>query len=109
MINRSAACIGKQVLLADIGDVGTVVILSQQVIKWLLAAWADVLRDSLVPFFAIGKDRINIEDHTAKIEHPVAHNIANPEARLDVTRGLDGASSLAGKEHSSIHSDGGYG
>jgi len=104
VINRAAVGIGKQILLADICDIGTVVILGQQVIEWLFTARTDVFWDGFVPLFAICKDRIDIEDHTAKIEHPVANHIANPKARLDVSRGLDRAASLAGKEHSSVHS-----
>ena len=103
MIDRSTFRVGEQVLLADIGDVGTVFVLCQQVIIWLIAIRAQVLRNGLVPFFAIGEDRVNIEDHSAKIECAMAHDIANSEAGTSVAGSLDGSASLGRKEHGTVH------
>ena len=94
MIDRTAIAVSQQVLLADIGDVATVTVLREQVIKGLLAMGAHFLGDRFVPFLAIGEDRIDIEHHAAKIEHAMPHDIANPEARLGALGGIDSFASL---------------
>ena len=109
MIDGPSARVCEQVLLADISDVGTVVIFCQQVVEWLVAARADFLRNGFVPFFAVRKDRVDIENHAAKVEHLVTHNVANAEARLYVAWRIDCSACLVGKEHSAIHGEEGYG
>ena len=49
-------------------------------VERLVLARADRLGDRLVPFLAVGEDRIDVEDHAAEIEHPVAHDVADREA-----------------------------
>ena len=104
MVDRTAVRVCEQVLLAHICDVGGILILSQQVIKWLVAVRAHLLRDRLVPFFAIGKDRVDIEDYAAKIEQPMPHYVTDSETRFYMTGGGDRSTRLAGKELSAIHS-----
>src|SRR3546814_1748533 len=41
-----------------------------------------ILRNGLIPFLAIGEDRINIEHHATKSEHAVLHNVADTEAGM---------------------------
>jgi hypothetical protein len=103
VINRPALRIGDQIALADIGDVGRILVLGQQVVKRLIAARANVLGDRLVPFVRIGEDRVNIEHHPAKGEKAVANHIANAEAGTGLARRDDRASGLARKELCTFH------
>lgn len=82
MVDRTSFAIGQQVLLADIGDIAGIAIFSEQVIEWLLAVRAHLFRDRFVPFLTIGEDRIDVENHAAKIENFVTNDIANPKPRL---------------------------
>ncbi len=95
--------IGEQILLADIGDVGTVLIFRQQMIERLLPPWADIFRDRLIPLFAVGKNRVDIKDYAAKIERSVSHDFADSKPRTGMARNLDGATCLGRKEHGTIH------
>src|SRR5258705_7537448 len=80
MVDWLFGLVADQILLADIGDVRALRILGEQVIEWLVLARAQALGNRFVPSLAVGEDRIDIEDHAAEIEHPVAHDIANGEA-----------------------------
>ena len=82
MVDRLVGIVGDQILLADIGDVARFHILGEQMVERLVLARPDILRDRLIPFRAVGEDRIDIEDHAAKIEYAVAHDIADREARM---------------------------
>jgi len=77
MIDRPARVIHQQILLADISNIGGIVILREQMVERLILARARVCRNLLIPFFAVGKNRINIEDHAAEQIQPVAHDIAD--------------------------------
>lgn len=77
MRHRTMLNIGQQVLLADIGDVTAVGIFGKKMVKGLIARRTHRFRDRLVPFLAIGKNRIYIENHPAKIENAVTHDISN--------------------------------
>ena len=83
MANRFAAVIGQQILLADISDVAAVGIFRQQMVKRLVPRWLQILWNGLIPFLAVGEDRIDIIDYAAKIKNPVANDIANGEARIE--------------------------
>ena len=52
MVDRLAAVVGQQILLADIGDVGAFLILGEQVIEGLVLGRAQLLGDRLIPFLA---------------------------------------------------------
>lgn len=80
MINRSAFAVSNKILLTDIGNVARVVILSEQVIEWLIAMRPDLFRDRFVPFLAVSEDWIDIEYYTAKIEHSVPNDIADSKS-----------------------------
>ena len=80
MVHRAIVGIGQQILLADIGYIAAVRIFGEQVIEGLVLMRAHSLWNGFVPFFAIGKDRIDIEHHAAEIEHAVAHNVADRKA-----------------------------
>ncbi len=82
MIDRPGFRIAQQILLTDIGDVAVLVILGEEVIEGLFTRGAQFGRDRFVPFFAVGKDRVDIENHPAKIEEFVADDIANGKARF---------------------------
>lgn len=94
MINRSAFCIRDQVTLADIGDVARFLIFREQMVKWLIARRAHFFGDRLIPFFAIGEDRIDVENDAAEIEMPVANNFANSKAAAGLAGRDDRASGL---------------
>src|SRR3546814_7492290 len=46
---------------------------SEQVIKRLIPVRTHILRNGLIPFLAIGEDRINIEHHATKSERSEEH------------------------------------
>lgn len=81
MIDRSAVAVRHQILLADIGNIGRIVIFGEQMVKRLLLGRADRFRDRFIPFFAIGKDGVNIEHNAAEIEQTMAHHIARRKDR----------------------------
>ena len=103
VIDRAAIGVAQQVLLADIGDIARIAVFGEQVVERLFAVGADFLGDRFVPFLAIGEDRVHIVDHAAKIEDPVAHNVADPEPGAGPARRIDIAASLRGKERSAVH------
>src|SRR5688572_9384874 len=82
MTDRLAERVGQQILLADIGDVPRFRILGEQVVERLVLRRPDVLGDRLVPFLAVGEDRVDVEDHAAKVEQPVTHDLADREAGM---------------------------
>ncbi len=86
--DRAGKRVPDQILLTDIGDVITLVAFGEQVVERLVAIGPDLFGNGLIPFFAIGEDRIDIEDDTAKIESFVTHDIANREVCAQSTRGL---------------------
>ena len=101
--NRARDRIADQVLLADIGNVVAVLALGEQVVERLVAIGPDVFWDRLVPSVAIGEDGVDIEDHAAKIGHPVFHHIANGEAAFHAAGDIDGATGLGGEILCSFH------
>ena len=98
MLDRATFPVGKQVLLTDIGHIALLTIFGEQVIERLLAVWADFRRDRFVPFLAVGENRVDIEHYAAEIEHPVAYDVTNPEARPGFSRHIDPLASLGRKE-----------
>jgi hypothetical protein len=50
-------------------------------IERLVLGRAQILRDRFIPFVGIREDRVDIEDHAAKVEHPVADDIPDREPR----------------------------
>lgn len=91
MFDRAAFRVPKQILLADIGDIGGFFILSEKVVIWLLTLWPSFLGDRIIPFFAICKDWVDVENHSAKIKYPVAYDIADAETGIRVTRHVNRA------------------
>jgi len=89
MVDRFAILVHQQVLLADIGDVGTVIILGQQMIEWLIAPWPLPFGDLFIPFVRIGIDRIDIKHDAAKIMAAVLYDITNRKASARTARGID--------------------
>jgi hypothetical protein len=103
VVDRAAFAVAEQVLLADLGDVGGMVFFREQVVKRLLALRTDVLGNRLVPFLAVGEDRIDVEHHPAEVEHAVLDDIADAEPGLAVTGSFDAATSLRRIELRTIH------
>ncbi len=66
-----------KILLADIGRLA---IFGQQMVKWLVTPGPAFLGNGVPPVFTIGEFRINIENHPAKRQEPVAYYIADTEA-----------------------------
>ena len=104
MIDRAGLAVLQQVLLADIGGVARITVLGEQVVERLLAGRADFLGDRFVPFLAVGEDRIDIENHPAKIEQLVAHDVADAEPRAGAARRIDVPSGGGGIVCGAIHS-----
>jgi hypothetical protein len=80
MIDRLVAFVMQQVLLADIGDIAALRIFGEQVIKGLVLMGANILRNRLISVVAVRKNRVDIENHTAKIEHAMLDDIADRKA-----------------------------
>ena len=95
MIDRPAISIDEQVPLAHISDIAFILILSEEVIEWLIARRANILRNGLIPLFGIGKNRVNIEDNPAEIEQAMTDHITNAKACACLTRSVDCAPRLA--------------
>jgi hypothetical protein len=81
MFDRPILFVGHQILLTDISNIAVVRIFREQMIERLILARSNLGWNRIVPFLAIGKDRIDIEDHTAKFKHSVAHHIADAKTR----------------------------
>ena len=96
VVDRLFAFVLDQVLLTDVRDVALLRILREQVIEGLVLRRADLLGNRLIPFVAIGEDGVDVEDHAAKIEQSVLHDIANAEASL--AHGGKGGSGVHGGE-----------
>ena len=77
--HRLAGLVGQQVLLRDIGDVGGLRVLGQQVIEWLVAARTDLLGDRRQPLLGVGEHRIDVEDHAAEWINSVLHHLPDGE------------------------------
>jgi len=103
VIDRSTLTVAHQIALAHVSDIARFLVLSEKVIKRLIARWTHVLRDCFVPFFAVCKDRIDIEDYSAKVEQAVAYDLANAKAAAGLPRGVYGASRLAREEVRPFH------
>ncbi len=103
MIHRAALAVAHQITLAYISDIARFFILREEVIERLIARRTHVLGDRLIPFFAIGKNGIDIEDHAAKIEQAVADDLADTKAAAGLSRGIYGAARLARKEVRTFH------
>lgn len=103
VINGPTIGIADQIALTDIGHVARFLIFSEKMIERLIAWWAYILRNGFVPFFAIGKDRVYIEDNAAEIEQAVANHFSNAEAASRLSRGIYGAARLARKEVRAFH------
>ena len=87
MIHRIGAVITGQILLAHISDIARFAIVSEQMIKRLVPIRTHILRNCLIPFFAIGEGRINVKHHTPESEELVPNRIAKAEMRMCDQRG----------------------
>ena len=103
MRDRPGQRIAHQVLLADVGDVIALVAFGEQVVERLVAIGPDVLGDRLIPVLAIREDRIDVEDHAAKVERLVSDHVADGEAREDAARRLESAAGLCGEKRCPVH------
>src|SRR4051794_9259535 len=79
MVDRLVAFIDDQVLLTDVGDVGRLRVLREQVVIWLLLSWPDRLRDRLVPFVAIGEGGVDVENDATEVEDAVTDDFSDGE------------------------------
>ena len=81
MVDRLLAVVADQILLADIGDVALLRIFGEQMVEGLLLGRADLLGDRLVPFVAVRKFRVDVEDDAPEVEQAMANDLADREAR----------------------------
>ncbi len=94
MFNRAIFIIRNQVLLTDIGDIAAFRIFREEMIKRLITPGPDFGRDRIIPFFAVGKDGINVENDSAKFEQAVADDVSNPEIGARNRRSPDGVGTV---------------
>jgi hypothetical protein len=76
MIDRLTRIIGHQILLRHIRHVIALIVLGEQVIKWLTLDGAAFLGNRLVPFFGIRKLWVHVKDHPAKGVFLVSNHLA---------------------------------
>lgn len=88
VIHWSLFLVSDQILLADISDIARLSVLGEQVIEGLILGGADVFRDGIVPFLAVRKNGVDIEDHPAKRKDAVADDVPNAEACVGYRRGI---------------------
>jgi hypothetical protein len=96
MMDRLTLDVGEQILLADISDVGGFRILGEEVVEGLVLGRPNILGDRLVPFLAIGEDRVDVENHAAKIEKTVPNQLA--DRKLGVCDGRRFRGEIVGSE-----------
>ena len=77
MFHRAAVFIRQQVLLGDISDIGRLGILGIEMLERLILRRSHFRRYRIPPFLGIREFGIDVEDHTAKREYPVAHDLAD--------------------------------
>ena len=103
MVHRPADAVAGQILLADIGDVVGIVAFREEVVVGLVPLGPDILRDGFVPFLAVGEGGIDVEHHAAKVEHLVAHHVADAESRKAPQGHFDVAPGLMGEKLRDLH------
>lgn len=104
MIYRPAFSVRNQICLAHIGDIARVVVLGEQVVERLITFGPQIFRDRFVPFFAICKDGVDIEDHSTKIVKAVPYNLTNTKTAAYLAGRNNCSASLARKELCMFHS-----
>ena len=80
VLDGLVAIVRKQVLLTDISDVAALRILGEQMVERLVLGGPQRLGNGLVPLVAVGEDRVDVEDHAAKVEQAMPDDFANGEA-----------------------------
>jgi len=61
MADRLSGQILEQILLRHVSNIGCIVILGQQMVVGLILSRADILRNRLIPLFAIAELRIHVK------------------------------------------------
>jgi hypothetical protein len=87
VVDGLAGFVKHKVLLRDVSDVITLIILGEKVVKGLVLGGAAVLGDGIIPFLRVGKDRVHIKDHTAKRVFAVPDNLAKVVFRNGLQHG----------------------
>src|ERR1700744_1636905 len=82
MVDRLLGLVAFQILLTDISDIAAVRVFGEQVVEWLIALGPYILGYRCIPFLAVGKDGIDIEDHATEGEQAVPHDVTDGEARF---------------------------
>src|SRR5262245_36074233 len=77
MADRLAAVIDQQILFGDIGDVGCLRILRQQVIERLMLPRPHFRRNRLVPLLRVGEDGIDVEDNAAERKQAMLDDLSD--------------------------------
>jgi hypothetical protein len=72
-----AGLVGQQVLFRDIGNIRTVIIFCEQVIKRLIFLWANLFRNRQPPFLVIIKLRVDVENSSTKRIDTVTNKFTN--------------------------------
>src|SRR3546814_13709373 len=73
-----------------------IAVFGEQVVIGLFLGGTDFLGDRLIPFVAVRKDGVDVEHDAAKIEHAVAHDVAQRNARAADQGGSNGCGKFGG-------------
>lgn len=82
VIHGFARLIQHKILFRNISHVIAFFVFGEQMVKRLIPTGPSIFGDGAVPFFAIGKHRINVEDNTAKRMFPVPQDLSQMVFRL---------------------------
>ncbi len=77
MAYRFTGFIRQKVLFRHIGHIIALVVFGQQVIERLLFRRPRILGDCVIPFFGIGKTRIDIKDHATERVLPMPDHLSD--------------------------------
>ncbi len=96
MVDGTIFTIRQQVLLTHIRDIARFRILGEQMVKGLIPPRPNIFWDRGIPFFAIGKNRINIKHNPSKIKDSVTNDLPHAKAGAGDGRRAFGAIATCG-------------
>jgi hypothetical protein len=91
MANGLARVVRKQVLLGNIGDIRTLLVFCEEMIKWLVFTGPDVFGYGPPPFLSVGELRVDIENDAAKGEDPMLDDLTYAESGDGQVHGCEGS------------------
>ena len=82
MTTGLAAFVDYEVLLGNVRLVGCFVVFREEMVERLILARSFIRRDRLIPLLGVVERWVNVEDHAAKREETMSHNLTDCEFRL---------------------------